>query len=82
MGKILKWTWLLVLQCLQAACLPSCVRAFCRSPESLRDVRGFSIKFYTKEGNFDMVCPVLCLGFDDCFTTLLTYCFTLCPGVT
>jgi len=27
----------------------------CRSPESLRDVRGFSVKFYTKEGNFDMV---------------------------
>lgn len=27
-----------------------------RSPESLRDVRGFAIKFYTKEGNFDMVC--------------------------
>ena len=30
-----------------------------RSPESLRDVRGFAIKFYTKEGNFDMVCTKL-----------------------
>ncbi|KAK1400320.1 Catalase [Heracleum sosnowskyi] len=25
------------------------------SPESLRDPRGFSVKFYTREGNFDMV---------------------------
>jgi hypothetical protein len=27
----------------------------CRSPESLRDVRGFSVKFYTEEGNWDFV---------------------------
>jgi catalase len=26
-----------------------------RSPESLRDVRGFSVKFYTEEGNWDFV---------------------------
>jgi catalase len=25
------------------------------SPESLRDVRGFSVKFYTKQGNWDLV---------------------------
>ena len=25
------------------------------SPESLRDVRGFSVKFYTDEGNWDFV---------------------------
>lgn len=25
------------------------------SPETLRDPRGFAVKFYTKEGNFDMV---------------------------
>lgn len=25
------------------------------SPESLRDVRGFSVKFYTQEGNWDFV---------------------------
>jgi hypothetical protein len=25
------------------------------SPETLRDPRGFAIKFYTREGNFDMV---------------------------
>ena len=25
------------------------------SPDSWRDVRGFSLKFYTEEGNFDMV---------------------------
>ena len=26
-----------------------------RSPESLRDVRGFSVKFFTEEGNWDFV---------------------------
>ena len=31
------------------------VRDMCRSPESLRDVRGFSVKFYTEEGNWDFV---------------------------
>jgi hypothetical protein len=25
------------------------------SPETLRDPRGFAVKFYTREGNFDMV---------------------------
>ena len=25
------------------------------SPETLRDVRGFSVKFYTREGNWDFV---------------------------
>ena len=25
------------------------------SPESLRDVRGFSVKWYTEEGNWDLV---------------------------
>src|SRR5699024_12083520 len=25
------------------------------SPDSWRDVRGFALKFYTEEGNFDMV---------------------------
>ena len=42
------------------------------SPETLRDPRGFAVKFYTREGNFDMVgnnfpvswpvLMVLCLG--------------------
>lgn len=38
--------------------------SLCRSPESLRDVRGFSVKFYTEEGNWDFVgndIPVRCL---------------------
>jgi catalase len=25
------------------------------SPETLRDPRGFSVKFYTREGNYDLV---------------------------
>lgn len=25
------------------------------SPETLRDPRGFAVKFYTREGNYDMV---------------------------
>jgi catalase len=29
--------------------------ALCCSPETLRDPRGFAVKFYTREGNFDMV---------------------------
>lgn len=35
------------------------------SPESLRDVRGFSVKFYTQQGNWDFVgnsIPVRCRG--------------------
>jgi hypothetical protein len=33
------------------------------SPETIRDPRGFAVKFYTREGNFDMVgnnMPVSC----------------------
>ena len=26
------------------------------SPETLRDPRGFAVKFYTREGNWDLVC--------------------------
>ncbi len=35
--------------------VPNKVATLCRSPESLRDVRGFSVKFYTEEGNWDFV---------------------------
>jgi catalase len=26
------------------------------SSETIRDIRGFAIKFYTEEGNYDLVC--------------------------
>ena len=32
------------------------------SPESLRDVRGFSVKFYTNEGNWDFVGALPAVG--------------------
>jgi catalase len=31
------------------------------SPETIRDPRGFAVKFYTREGNYDMVVR-FCLG--------------------
>ena len=40
------------LLCLGDVCLWSTCAG---SPESLRDPRGFAVKFYTREGNFDMV---------------------------
>lgn len=33
----------------------STVQGFRGSPDTVRDIRGFSTKFYTKEGNFDLV---------------------------
>jgi len=34
------------------------------SPETLRDPRGFAVKFYTREGNFDMVGNNMPVGHD------------------
>ncbi|MGD9567890.1 MAG: catalase [Sedimentibacter sp.] len=34
----------------------STVIGFRGSPDTVRDVRGFAIKFYTQEGNYDLVC--------------------------
>lgn len=31
------------------------------SPETIRDPRGFAVKFYTREGNQDIVGTLLCL---------------------
>jgi hypothetical protein len=36
------------------------------SPETLRDPRGFAVKFYTREGNFDMVGNNMPVSGDDC----------------
>ena len=33
----------------------STVQGFRGSPDTVRDIRGFAVKFYTKEGNFDLV---------------------------
>ena len=46
------------------------------SPESLRDTRGFSVKFYTNEGNWDFVgnnMPVSLLFKLYCFSVLPQY---------
>lgn len=49
----------LSLCCLLLFSLPTGTALSCpappRSPETLRDPRGFAVKFYTREGNFDLV---------------------------
>ena len=37
------------------------------SPESIRDPRGFAVKFYTREGNYDMV---VCSALQKCGSAL------------
>ena len=43
------------------------------SPESLRDVRGFSVKFYTQQGNWDFV--------GELHDLLLHFCAHFCPNL-